>query len=68
MWKISSRISQIGIVIALTMAAPAFADEATEARLREALRSATEQVQELQQEKTSWQAQKALAPVAAPAR
>jgi hypothetical protein len=46
-------------VAGLTFFSAAFADEATESRLREALRSATEQVQQLQQEKATLQAQKA---------
>ncbi|HEY4078730.1 MAG TPA: hypothetical protein VGM26_17515 [Rhizomicrobium sp.] len=51
--------------VSLLVASPAFADEATEARLREALRAATEQVQQLQQEKAALQAQPAPAPQAA---
>jgi len=46
-----------GAVLMLTLAVPAFADEATETRLREALRSATEQVQQLQAEKAALEAQ-----------
>lgn len=50
----------LGTVLAITLSAPAaFADEATEARLREALRAATEQVQQLQAENAGLQAQKA---------
>jgi hypothetical protein len=41
--------------VSLLIASPAFADEATEVRLREALRAATEQVQQLQQEKAALQ-------------
>jgi chromosome segregation ATPase len=56
----------LGTALALTLS-PAFADEATEARLREALRAATEQVQQLQAENANLQAQKALAPAPRPA-
>lgn len=54
------------ILPALLASIPAFADETTEARLREALRAATDQVQQLQAENASLQAQKALAPAAPP--
>jgi hypothetical protein len=51
-------------IVPLLIASPTFADEATEARLREALRAVTEQVQQLQQEKTTLQARPTLAPQA----
>jgi chromosome segregation ATPase len=59
-----SRISRLhfGAALALALSTPALADEATEARLREALRAATEQAQQLQAENANLQAQKALAP------
>jgi DNA repair exonuclease SbcCD ATPase subunit len=48
----------LGTALALTLS-PAFADEATEVRLREALRAATEQVQQLQAENSNLKAQPA---------
>lgn len=54
------RISLLHLGTALALfVPPAFADDATEARLRLALRAATEQVQQLQAENANLQAQKA---------
>lgn len=54
------------VLVVMANASSGFADEATEARLREALRNATEQLQELQQEKAAWEVQKAQVPAAPP--